>query len=468
MLPSHILQSFLPCILLRLPFVHAIPLQTPLLNPSLLSSSNINISQTLFNELEELSRIVDISYCVGATGLGITKPFECVSRCSDPNFEHFELVTTWNTGALLSDSCGYMVLSHPPSTPRIILAFRGTYSVANTIVDLSTVPQEYIPYPGEDDEDEDVDKDESKSDAAGNAASPRFKARDINPLTAKCTNCTVHAGFMKAWHETRPCIIPQLKALLQKYRDYQVTLVGHSLGGAIAALASLDFHSRGWSPQVTTFGEPRIGNEGLMKYIDKAFSSSTGDGNNNNKKGVANDNDDDESKRREILTKYRRVTHYNDPVPLLPLTEWGYQMHAGEIYISKPELQPEVQDLRYCHGDQDPHCIAGAETVQRGPNIPITKDQDQDHMEVEMIDMHRLKEWMVQTQGLLDVPPRWRIWQLFFAHRDYFWRLGLCVPGGDPHDWYRKYPNSSGDGDDNDDGGKEAHKPGPESESEEL
>lgn len=401
MLPFPLLEIILSYLLLPASLVRGVPLQTPLLNPSVLPFPNTNISQGLFNDLEELSRIVDISYCVGATGFGITKPFECVSRCSDPDFEHFDLVTTWNTGALLSDSCGYMALSHPPSSPRIILAFRGTYSVANTIIDLSTIPQEYIPYPGDEDEGEEEE------------SHPRLEKGRIKPLKAECTNCTVHAGFIKAWRETRPYVIPHLKELVQKYPSYQITLVGHSLGGAIAALASLDFQSRGWKPQVTTFGEPRIGNQGLMAHLDKVFS-----------------NDGDEL---GIFDRYRRVTHYNDPVPLLPLTEWGYQMHAGEIFISKPELQPEVQDLRYCDGDQDPHCIAGAEAVQREPNIPVRE-------QMQLVDMQKFKEWMVETQGLLEVPPRWRIWQLFFAHRDYFWRLGLCVPGGDPHDWYRKYP----------------------------
>lgn len=51
------------------------------------------ISQKLFWELEELARIVDISYCVGTAGLGIQKPFQCASRCADPDFESFELVT---------------------------------------------------------------------------------------------------------------------------------------------------------------------------------------------------------------------------------------------------------------------------------------------------------------------------------------------------------------------------------------
>lgn len=54
-----------------------------------LHSSNRTVSQELFNSLEELARIVDVSYCVGSTG--IYKPFECLSRCAE--FENFELVT---------------------------------------------------------------------------------------------------------------------------------------------------------------------------------------------------------------------------------------------------------------------------------------------------------------------------------------------------------------------------------------
>jgi len=57
------------------------------------SGNETLISQKLFWELEELARIVDISYCVGTAGLGIQKPFQCASRCSDRDFEDFELVT---------------------------------------------------------------------------------------------------------------------------------------------------------------------------------------------------------------------------------------------------------------------------------------------------------------------------------------------------------------------------------------
>ena len=66
-------------------------LQMPLAG-SLLSAADRNISADLFADLEELSRIVDISYCVGTTG--IQRPFQCASRCQD--FDGFQLVTVRN------------------------------------------------------------------------------------------------------------------------------------------------------------------------------------------------------------------------------------------------------------------------------------------------------------------------------------------------------------------------------------
>lgn len=162
--------------------------------------------------------------------------------------------------------------------------------------------------------------------------------------------------------------MPVLVKLRDEYSNYGVELVGHSLGGAVAALAGLELHGEG--VRVTTFGEPRIGNEGLTAYIDAKF--------NLNSKDVED-------------TQFTRVTHVDDPVPLLPLEEWGYKAHAGEVYIRKPELVPEIGDLRLCDGDEDTKCVARNAVVN-----PV---------------------------------------QLLFAHRDYFWRLGLCVPGGDPANW---------------------------------
>ncbi|KAK3642291.1 hypothetical protein LTR56_010868 [Elasticomyces elasticus] len=332
-----------------------------------------NVSQVLYAELEELARIVDISYCVGLTIPGIYHPFTCLSRCSD--FPRFELVTTWNTGPLLSDSCGYIALDH--SKQRIVVAFRGTYSIANTVIDLSTIPQEYVPYPG----------------SSGND--------DDEP---KCEGCRVHMGFHASWLITRLRILNDLEKQMLLWPGYKLTLVGHSLGGAVAALAGLDLLARGYDPTVTTFGEPRVGNKNLTSYLDERFFLRERDG------------------RDDTEMKYRRVTHIDDPVPLLPLSEWGFAMHAGEIYISKPDLSPDVQDLEHCEGDSDGKCIAGQDSTIAGTQGLGKRDLLASV--AEEIDDVKHEPW--------GVPSRYKLWQLFFAHRDYFWRLGLCVPGGDP------------------------------------
>jgi hypothetical protein len=243
---------------------------------------------------------------------------------------------------------------------------------------LSTFPQEYLPYPGGENDDDGV---------------PRGKLE-----AEKCIDCSVHAGFMTSWRRTRRYTIPYLEELIKIYPDYQLTLVGHSLGGAVAALASLEFHARGWAPQVTTFGEPRIGNFELTQYIDRVFAPDL---------------------KLNATNMYRRVTHVDDPVPLLPPSEWGYEMHAGEVYISKKNLPPAAADIRHCQGDQDPKCIAGPMASVANQAIHQANE--------EIDDMEYLNG---SGEGVLVGSNRIRIWELFLAHRDYFWRLGLCLPDG--------------------------------------
>lgn len=347
-----------------------------------------SITPALFASLEEFSRIVDIAYCVGVSG--IYAPFTCAGRCSD--FPGWELVDSWNTGPLMSDSCGYIALDHPGK--RIIVAFRGTYSVANAIVDLSTVKQEYVPYPGK----------------GGNDG--RKGERDTDGLHRhKCENCSVHSGFFTSWQNTRPEIVPHVSRARTVYPDYTLHIVGHSLGGAVAALAGIEFELLGWHPTITTFGEPRVGNRELRDWLDTLFSLS-------NATEMANG-----------AGRYRRVTHVDDPIPLLPLAEWGFRMHGGEMFISKASLQPTVDDVRICDGDEDPACIAGGDEPDAAAASPDVVSGYEASLEA-------------QKWGL---PTRYKMWQLFFAHRDYFWRLGLCAPGGDPWDWGRgKYGEDNG------------------------
>lgn len=367
------------------------------------------VSVSLFSSLERMSRLVDIAYCVGTTG--VSEPFSCVSRCTE--FPSLTLATTWNTGLLMSDSCGYIAVDHGSrrpdaggeaedrlSKPAIIVAFRGTYSIANTVVDLSTVPQEYVPYP-------------SPDDGVGKPEEPRHR----------CNDCTVHSGFLESWRQARKLVVPKLQELKKTYPDYPIQLVGHSLGGAVAMLAALELTvSLGWRDTLTTtFGEPKVGNQGFVDYFDAVFSLA--------------ETDDVEPENRQ----YRRVTHTDDPVPMLPLTEWGYRPHGGEFYIRKKELSPSLEDVVICYGAWDRNCIAQGDVQPENPE----EAQVLAHNSVKGFEPH-IQVGTDQGDGARltkRFPARFKLWQLFFAHRDYFWRIGLCVPGGDPANWGReKYP----------------------------
>ena len=340
--------------------------------PLKLSDNEGGISENLFFDLDRLSHLVDITYCIGTSG--IQKPFQCVSRCKE--FPELQLVQEWHTGQLKTDSCGFIAVDHggprlgqdTPTEPAIYIAFRGTYSITNWIIDLSTVAQEYVPYsqPGDDDD-------------------PKNR----------CTNCTVHSGFLASWKTARSIIIPELEELRVQHPDYPLRLVGHSLGGAVAALAALELKVVfGYENLVaTTFGEPRVGNEGFAEFVDNVFD-------------LNSDLVNPESR------VFRRVTHTQDPVPLLPFTEWNYFPHAGEIFISKDELEPMASDLMICKGDADGRCS-------------IREDDTITSHAREAADMHvQAAMW----DGRLDVPSRWKLWELLHAHRDYFVRIGLCTP----------------------------------------
>ncbi|CAK7263592.1 hypothetical protein SEPCBS57363_000638 [Sporothrix epigloea] len=344
----------------------------------------------LFLSLERYARLVDIAYCVGIMGSGISRPFSCISRCAD--FPEIRLLSTWSTGILTRDSCGYIAIDD--SAREIIVAFRGTYSIANMVADLSTIPQKYEPYdPGE---------------CGGRCDNSHNLSRN------NCTNCTVHSGFLDSWKGTRHIVLPAVtEARKQSIKNspvasastsdpavpYRVHLLGHSLGGALAALAALEMKAvLGWNDVVvTTFGEPRVGNGRLATYLESVFG--------------LRDN--------STAARYRRVTHKDDPVPLLPLTDWGYSSHAGEVFIKKAELPPTPEDIILCIGRSDPECIA-------------QDDDDDDDVDG---DNGKNTKTTLTKRGINS--PILRLGELFYAHRDYFWRLGLCVPGSDPADWGR-------------------------------
>ncbi|QIW98419.1 hypothetical protein AMS68_003937 [Peltaster fructicola] len=128
------------------------------------------------------------------------------------------------------------------------------------------------------------------------------------PLTAltgtSCSGCQVHEGFQKLHNALAPAAISAVKAAVAK-TGYSFVLTGHSLGGALASIATASFGASGIKIAATyTYGEPRNGNSQFGSYA-LGFV------------GLAN---------------YYRVTHSNDGVPSIPPSAIGFSHHGNEYW----------------------------------------------------------------------------------------------------------------------------------------
>jgi triacylglycerol lipase len=142
---------------------------------------------------------------------------------------------------------------------RIVIAFKGTTSTKNLKTDINMFysnARGLLPTQlGE------VDPD---GDAAA-LANPILKEKAWR--WAK-----VHKGFAVAYGAVGPMLLKTVKQL-QEERRRPVFLTGHSLGGALATVCSIDLHLRlGMTRReifVSTFGAPRVGNHSFCSIYDE-------------------------------------------------------------------------------------------------------------------------------------------------------------------------------------------------------
>lgn len=143
-----------------------------------------------------------------------------------------------------------------------------------------------------------------------------------------CKGCRVHRGFASLWESLAPTM---LGALERVPRSHRLVFTGHSLGGALAVLAAAHVHwVTGRTPQVFTFGAPRVGNPPFA-----------------------------DAWRRAGLEGWR-IVHGRDPVPHLPPRSLGFLHTPHERFYSSDD-QAVVQecDDRSADNTEDPACSAG-------------------------------------------------------------------------------------------------------------
>lgn len=210
--------------------------------------------------------------------LGIS--YAAVTKCSDTLLKSWsckECSKVPNTIFVKSFSSftfgtrGYIAIDN--NSKEIVLAFRGSVNVANTINNLN------------------------------------FVQKDISEISDK--KAKVHSGFYNSMNSLASQFLTVIQTLINdpKYKAYNIKLIGHSLGGAMASLAALKLQSslkiEFSRMTLYTYGQPRTGNLEFAKYYDLLPISAA------------------------------RVVNFNDMIPHNPPNSISnYSHHGNELFIN--------------------------------------------------------------------------------------------------------------------------------------
>jgi len=142
---------------------------------------------------------------------------------------------------------------------------------------------------------------------------PRTQAWKSNPQVP--SNVYVHPGFWDAWNLLKPGIMQGIAQAKAQYNATHITFTGHSLGGAMATIAAMDYWATtGHASRVITFGSPRVGNYYFARFFEGIFG----------------------------VNSMRFVNHY-DFIPHLPLEDMGYYHTSVEHWF-----QNGTQTFKMC------------------------------------------------------------------------------------------------------------------------
>ncbi|KAM6497181.1 lipase class 3 family protein [Amanita muscaria] len=128
---------------------------------------------------------------------------------------------------------------------------------------------------------------------------------DSNLFPGIDSSVEVHNGFANEQAKTATQVLSAAKSALSTHGATSVTVVGHSLGAAIALLDSvyLPLHLPGVSFTTVTYGMPRVGNQAFANYVDSHL-------------------------------KLTHVNNKKDPIPIVPGRFLGYHHPSGEVHIT--------------------------------------------------------------------------------------------------------------------------------------
>ncbi|KIY48785.1 alpha/beta-hydrolase [Fistulina hepatica ATCC 64428] len=232
--------------------------------------------QEVVDELGRIGQFSELVYTLNSSKLDMQFMFDNVEQLSQPRFplEKYDMIRQ----SLLVDwfygrTAGLPVLlAYCPATSQLVLAISGTASLQHAIYDVRTLKHRHPSRRG-----------------------------------------SVHTGFWHLYKGLRGAAKAALRSALQRHEISEVVVTGHSMGGAIAYLLTLDLLAAdedvlppSTSLKLVAFGAPRVGDAGLAKYwreLRDTYVARRGE---------------------KSFTEYM-VKAYNDGVPSLPPLFFGFR-----------------------------------------------------------------------------------------------------------------------------------------------
>jgi len=163
----------------------------------------------------------------------------------------------------------------------------------------------------------------------------------IDPNFGECSGCMLHEGFLRGWLSLRS----QTLAALQKMNAMQsngIYVTGHSLGAAMANIATFDLASNGYpiANVLYNYGQPRTGNPAYGHAYETIVTNRS----STIQKQKIGDNAN--------IHSYR-VVHYQDPVPQLPPQAFGFQHSPLEVWYNQDQSSYTLCSM---NNGEDPTC----------------------------------------------------------------------------------------------------------------
>lgn len=164
----------------------------------------------------------------------------------------------------------------------------------------------------------------------------------------------VQQYFKVAYDRISPCMIESMREQISNHPNYNVSITGHSLGGAIASIASARLTYLGLikdrQSALYTFGMPKVGNR---QYA---------------------------LEHNRLVTSSWRVVHRKDPVPHYPIGTGlpGSPLHhRTEVFYPSERMLPTDIDYSICPGSDNNKCgskfqlFGNIEDHKKYFNIPV-------------------------------------------------------------------------------------------------